>query len=376
MDLIDALDRLAAKLEQHTEFLKTEEATKQTLILPLINALGFNVFDPSEVTPEFTADVGTKKGEKVDYAINLDGKPMILIECKTFGATLSLKHASQLYRYFSVTDARFGVLTNGTKYLFYSDIDSPNKMDEKPFFEFDLCDFDQRDVSELKKFAKANFDLENILSNASELKYAQQIQKLLGEEYDSPSEEFVKLFTSRVYTGRFTASVHDQFQTLVKNAFRSFLADQVNSRLKAALHGAEAGVAAMSIESDKVESEEEQESDDGIVTTQEEIEGFNVVRAILAKQIDPRRVVMRDTKSYCGILLDNNNRKPICRLHFNRSKKYFGVFDADKKETRNEISSPIDIFKFDDEIIQCVANYDASAKPVEGDPKNTSDVPE
>ncbi|PAY20550.1 restriction endonuclease [Rhodopirellula sp. SM50] len=359
MDLVDTLDRLASRLEQHTDFLKTEEATKHTLVLPLINALGFNVFDPSEVTPEFTADVGTKKGEKVDYAINIDGNPMILIECKTFGSELSLKHASQLYRYFSVTDARFGVLTNGTRYLFFSDIESPNKMDEKPFFEFDLCDFDRRDVTELKKFAKSNFDLENILSNASELKYAQQIQKLLSEEYESPTEDFVRLFTSRVYSGRFTSAIHDQFQILVKNAFRSFLADQVNSRLKAALHGAEAGVAALSLDSEDQVDDEEQADDDGIVTTQEEIEGFNVVRAILAKHVDPKRVAMRDTKSYCGILLDDNNRKPICRLHFNRSKKYFGVFDENKKETRNEISSPVDIFRFEEEIVTCVEHYDS-----------------
>lgn len=357
MDLIDTLDRLASRLEQHASVLQTEEATKQTLVLPVINALGYNVFDPLEVVPEFTADVGTKKGEKVDYAIHIDGAPMILIECKMLGAELSLKHASQLYRYFSVTEARFGVLTNGTKYRFFSDIDSPNKMDEKPFFEFDLLDYDSRDVNELKKFSKATFDLNNILSNASELKYAQQIKKSLAEEFDQPSEEFVRLFTSRVYAGRFTGAVADQFQVLVKNAFRSFVAEQINDRLKAALRGGEAHLVQTVDAADPGTATEEPE-DDGIVTTQDEIEGYHVVRAILAKHINPKRVVMRDTKSYCGVLLDDNNRKPICRLHFNRAKKFFGLFDAQKKEERIEIDSPLDIYKFADRLIECVALYD------------------
>ncbi len=222
MDLIDVLDRLASRLEQHTEHLKTEEATKHTLVMPIINALGYNVFDPLEVIPEFTADVGTKKGEKVDYAIVMDHNPMILIECKMYGSKLSLNHASQLYRYFSVTEARFAVLTNGVQYWFYTDLQSPNKMDDKPFFEFDLRDYDEKSVGELRKFSKANFNLDNILSNASELKYAKQIEKLLAQELESPSEEFVKLFTGRVYLGRFTAAVQEQFRDLVRNAFRQF----------------------------------------------------------------------------------------------------------------------------------------------------------
>src|SRR5690606_5804160 len=130
-----------------------------------------------------------KKGEKVDYAINIDGKPMILIECKTIGSKLCLNHASQLFRYFAVTDARFAILTNGVDYHFYTDIEAPNRMDEKPFFEFSMLELEDRVVDELKKFSKANFDLDGILSNASELKYAKQIKKLIADEYDQPSDE-------------------------------------------------------------------------------------------------------------------------------------------------------------------------------------------
>lgn len=369
MDLIDVLDRLASRLEQHTEHLKTEEATKHTLVMPIINALGYNVFDPLEVIPEFTADVGTKKGEKVDYAIVMDHNPMILIECKMYGSKLSLNHASQLYRYFSVTEARFAVLTNGVQYWFYTDLQSPNKMDDKPFFEFDLRDYDEKSVGELRKFSKANFNLDNILSNASELKYAKQIEKLLAQELESPSEEFVKLFTGRVYLGRFTAAVQEQFRDLVRNAFRQFIRDQINDRLKSALRGPDSIAISESEQPEggngqpvaPQKDNSDTSSDDGIVTTQDEIEGFYVVRAILSETVDPSRVVMRDTKSYCGVLLDDNNRKPICRLRFNFSQKYVGIFDSDKNEEKIAIGSVSEIFKLGVRLKACVRSYESQA---------------
>jgi hypothetical protein len=365
MDLIDVIDRLASRLSQYAEQLKTEEATKHTLVMPVINALGYNVFDALEVVPEFTADVGIKKGEKVDYAIMLDGKPMILIECKGFGAKLCTDHASQLFRYFTTTEARFGVLTNGLQYWFHTDLQSPNKMDDKPFFEFDLRDYDSRSVSELKKFSKAKFNLANILSNASELKYAKQIEKLLAQELDEPSDEFVRLFTSRVYTGRITSSVQDQFRDLVRNAFRQFLRDQVNDRLKSALRGAEPGAAIASELNSPLNGQttsatpDECDADEksGILTTQEELDGFYIVRAILSEIVDPSRVIMRDTKSYCGILLDDNNRKPICRLRFNFSQKYIGLFDVEKNEDKLPIASPQEIFRFASQLKATVRGY-------------------
>lgn len=375
MDLIDVIDRLASRLSQYAEQLKTEEATKHTLVMPVINALGYNVFDALEVVPEFTADVGIKKGEKVDYAIMIDGKPMILIECKGFGAKLCTEHASQLFRYFTTTEARFGVLTNGLQYWFHTDLQSPNKMDDKPFFEFDLRDYDSRSVNELKKFSKANFNLANILSNASELKYAKQIEKLLAKELEEPSDEFVRLFTGRVYSGRITSAVQDQFRDLVRNAFRQFLRDQVNDRLKTALRGAEPGALVVA-ESDSGFSGQTAPGDgdacdadekSGIVTTQEELDGFYIVRAILSEIVDPSRVIMRDTKSYCGILLDDNNRKPICRLRFNFSQKYVGLFDAEKNEEKLPIGSLREIFKYANQLKATVQGYisKADAEPAE-----------
>src|SRR6266508_2420373 len=229
MDFIDRIRELAARTPKQLEHIQTEEATK--------SALGYNVFDPTEVTPELNADVGIKKGEKVDYAILRDGKPIMLFECKHHAADLSKVHASQLYRYFSVTEARFGVLTNGIVYWFYTDLEAANKMDAKPFFEFNLLDFKEQEAEELKKFSKSAFDLTNILTTASELKYTREIKRILAEQMQEPTDEFVKFFAGQVYTGRMTQAVREQFAQLTRQALKQFVNDKINERLKTALAG-------------------------------------------------------------------------------------------------------------------------------------------
>ena len=369
MDLIDAITRLSARIPQQVAVLTTEEATKNALVMPIINALGYNVFDPLEVIPEFTADVGVKKGEKVDYAIVIDGKPMILIECKTAGTPLDLKHASQVYRYFSVTEARFAILTNGIDFWFYTDIEAPNKMDAKPFFEFSMLDVNERSITELKKFARATFDVDTILSGASELKYLKQLKRCLADEHESPSEEFVRMLTSRVYEKSFRSSVKEQFTGLVGRAFREFIRDLVNARLKQAIEGGVPVEAAV----DSNPPDDAAEVEEGVVTTPEETEAFHIVRAILAQDVKPSRVVMRDTKSYCGVLLDDNNRKPICRLRFNTLQKYISLFDAAKVEQRFAITEVTDIFAHADELRSTVQRYDGKS-PAEPSPPNESAV--
>ncbi len=362
MELFDTLTRLASRLESQKELLDTEEATKNAVIMPVINALGYNVFDPTEVVPEITADVGVKKGEKVDYAIVINGAPMILIECKSINTKLDFKHASQLYRYFGVTSARFAVLTNGQYFWFYTDLESPNKMDSKPFFQFDLNDFDARDTTELEKFSKSTFDLDNILANATQLKYTHQLGAILTQEVESPSDELVRLLTSKVYDGRFTSAVCDQFRPLVKTAFREFITTRLSSRLKSALQGVDADRDAVST------TDNDSEPDDGIVTSAEEMEGFHIIRALLARDVEIKRVVMRDTKSYCGILLDDNNRKPICRLHFNGSQKYVGTFDSDRKETRIPIDRLEAIYGIGERLLETVRRYDGVSNIANDEP--------
>lgn len=368
MDLIDKIRELSARIPKQLDSIQTEEATKHALVMPFLHALGYNVFDPSEVTPELNADFGTKKGEKIDYAILKDGKPIILIECKHHSKDLGKEHASQLYRYYSVknAEARFGVLTNGLIYWFYTDLDEPNKMDKKPFFEFNILDIKENAVEELKKFSKSAFDLGTILSTAAELKYMREITRLLSEQMQEPSEEFVRFFASKVYSGRMTQPIREQFTQLTKRAFWVLLNDQINERLKSVLSpeaqtapNSNPQIAASATSNKEITAATETAST--IMTTEEEVEAYNIIRAILRERISPKRVAMRDVQSYCGILLDDNNRKPICRLYFNGSKKSVGFFDLEKEEGAviNELE---DLFGFADRFKSAVFKYDSKSK--------------
>lgn len=236
IDLVDRLHEMSSRIRQRVDNVKSEEATKTALVMPFINhVLGYNVFDPTEVVPEFVADVGTKKGEKVDYAIFRDGEPIMLFECKNYGVDLGREPASQLYRYFSVASARFGVLTDGVVYRFYSDIDEQNKMDARPFLEINMLDVDAVDVHELKRFTKASFDLDQILNTAKDLKYTREVLRLLAAEWDKPSEALVRHFASQVYNGVKTKAVIEQFTRATKKALHQFVAKRINDRLKSAL---------------------------------------------------------------------------------------------------------------------------------------------
>lgn len=348
MDFTERLNVLSVKIKQQINAITTEEATKTAFVMPFIhNVLGYDVFDPSEVTPEFVCDVGTKKGEKIDYAIIKNNEVQILIECKKIGEPLNINHASQLFRYFHVTNARISILTNGQIYRFYTDLDAPNKMDEKPFLEIDLLDIDENIIPELKKLTKASFDLESIINAAGELKYVSQIKKIIHIQLNNPEDDFVKFFASRVYDGILTQKVRESFLNLTKKAATQYINDQINERLKSAI----TGIPAISAEQPSEalpEDVESQKDDSDVVTTHEELEGYHVVKAITRTVLDASRITQRDTKSYFGILVDDNNRKPICRLHFNRSQKYIGLFDIDKNETRHPIGTVDDIYSFAD----------------------------
>lgn len=204
--------------------------------MPFINhVLGYNVFDPSEVVPEYTADVGTKKGEKVDYAIIQNDEPIILFECKKYRANLDDEPASQLYRYFSVSQARFGVLTDGIIYRFYADLDESNKMDSKPFFDIDMLEFTDAEVEGLRRFTKAFFNLDQILSTAKDLKYTRELKRLLSREWSDPSEEFVRYLAGQVYAGQKTKGIIEQFSRITKRALSQFLNEEIKARLTSAL---------------------------------------------------------------------------------------------------------------------------------------------
>ena len=363
MEFTERLLALAAKVRQQRNSIETEEATKNAFIMPFISTIfGYDVFNPLEVVPEFTADVGVKKGEKVDYAIVNNGEVQILIECKKSKEPVKIEHASQLYRYFAVTNARIAILTNGEHYQFFTDLDAPNRMDSKPFLVLDLADIDETLIPELQKLTKDVFDLDSVINAAGELKYIGQIKRIIAAQFKEPDDDWIKYFASRVYEGAVTQKVRDQFTPLVIKAAKQFLNDQVNGRLKTALGtetlqaGAADPAAAAELTSEP-EVEKDLADNDGIETTLEELEGFQIVRAIVCSEVTPTRVTQRDAKTYFAVLLDDNNRKPIARLHFNRSQKYIGIFDDEKVETRMPISSLDEIYNHAEALRKSVHNY-------------------
>lgn len=350
MDLATRLAELQKRTIEHREVLLTEEAAKTALVMPFIQALGYDVFNPSEVVPEYTADVGTKKGEKVDYAICSGGNVTVLIECKPSSSELNINHAGQLFRYFSVTDARLALLTNGVTYQFYSDIEAPNKMDSKPFFTFTMDAIKPTDVKTLENFAKATFDIDKIVKEAGNLKIQSLLRKELEKEFSDPSEEFVKLMARRVSTGNVTAAIKDNTAKLLVSTISTMVRDMVTERLSSALKASSPIVTDVSAEADAAEEE--------VMTTAEELSGFHIVQAIASKLVHPKRIVLRDAKSYCAILLDDNNRKSLARMHFNGlSTKYFGTFSG-KDETRHVVGDLTDIYQFAARIEQRLRELD------------------
>jgi len=349
MSFEDEVAAIAQRSHSQIENIETEEATKMALVAPMLQAWGYNIFDLNEVKPEFTADVGTKKGEKVDYAIFMDGSPSIIIECKKVGESLIQKQANQLYRYFTVTDAKFGILTDGVIYEFYSDLDENNRMDKRPFFVFNLHQYSDADIRELKKFRKQSYVEDDILSSAHNLKYARLIDVVLQQEFENPSEELTRLIGGKAYEGRFTATVMEWMQPLLKEAFNRVIRARVRANLESALDGEnEAEVADQEVMEDT--------NDNGIVTTEQEIEAYNIVRAILSEVIPVSSVVMRDAKSYCAILFEDNNRKPIIRLYLDGKQWRIGIF-KEKNETRHDVDGVTDIFKFSDALKATVSEY-------------------
>lgn len=352
MDFKDSIKLLSDRVIKLKDSIQTEEATKNALIMPFIQTLGYDVFNPFEVIPEMTCDIGMKKGEKIDYAIMKDGEPVLLIECKHWAQDLNL-HDNQLIRYFNVSKAKFGLLTNGVVYRFYTDLIAANKMDEKPFLEIDMTDIKENQFEELKKFHKSYFDVDTILNSASELKYTGELKSILGREFANPSPEFVKYFAKQVYDGMITAKLLDQFTSLTKRSISNYINDLISERLKSALKNEDD-----SANNDADTTDEFSETKESrIETTQEELESYMIVKSILRPVVPVSRVAYRDAQTYFSVLLDDNNRKPICRVYLNGNKKYFSTFDECKKETKHEISGLDDIYQYSKELTDIISLY-------------------
>ena len=349
MSFEEELYKLSERIANLKDKVQTEEATKHSFVMPFLNILGYDIFNPEEVTPEFTADIGRKKKEKVDYAIMKDGKPLILIEVKNHSEELD-NHTNQLVRYFTVTDAKFAILTNGIEYRFFSDLEEKNKMDDKPFLVIDLENLREKDIKELEKFKKENLNVDSILSMASRQKYIREIQQIFKQEIQGPSDEFVRFFASRIRKGKITKNVIEEFRGYVKTAFSDLINELATEKINALKKRLESGDMG-----EPQAQEQTVEVDDGIVTTEEEMQAFYIVKSIAAEITDPANITAKDTKSYFGVLYKNNTRKWICRFYFNSPRrKYIGLHVAEKKEEKFPIERLEDIYSFREQIQEVI----------------------
>ena len=353
MELKNSLSQLASRASQLKDKLMTEEATKNALIMPFLQALGYDVFNPLEVVPEMDCDINKKKGEKIDYAIIKDGEPIIVIECKHWQQDLDI-HKAQLSRYFVATKAKFGILTNGIEYRVFTDLVNPNLMDEIPFLVFDIEHLRDSQIESIKKFSKEDFDIEKIMGSANELKYMTELKKLIKDIIENPTPDFVKSLAKNIYSGKFTENVLTQFSELVRKAAASYINDRIAERLNIAVKTAEEDQKQTDTQKVEIPGSKKQE----IVTTQEEQEAYYTIKAILRAKVAGERVFMRDAMSYCAIILDDNNRKNICRLYFNNENNLrIDFVDADGNSERIHIDSIDEIYNYSDRLLSIVERY-------------------
>lgn len=355
MELKLKLEQLHQRVDSLKDQINTEEATKNAFVMPFIQILGYDIFNPTEVIPEFICDIGTKKGEKVDYVIKNNGEPILIIECKHWKENVDA-HNSQLHRYYHVSKARFGVLTNGHTYNFYADLEKPNIMDEKPFFTLDLSDLKDSSIKILENFTKTDYSLENILDSAEAMKYIKAIRKEFEKELIEPSDEFIRILVNKFFDKPLIASRMVTFREYTKKAITNTINDSISLRLKSALNINENIAKEQHLENPQ--PIDENVENPKFITTEEELEGFQIVKAILREKITTERIAYRDTQSYFGILLDDNNRKPLARLHFNTINKYLELFhngkDADEKILLNSID---EIYNYREQLHKTFENY-------------------
>ena len=350
MDYIDQLKQFGAKAAQLIKVIGTEEATKNSLILPFFQMLGYDIFNPLEFVPEYTADVGIKKGEKVDFAIVIDGKPTIFIEAKSCNHKLE-SHDSQLFRYFATCTAKLAILTNGIIYRFYTDIDEKNKMDLTPFMEFNLLDIKDTLVPELKRFHRNSLDVDSIFGAASDLKYTTAIKELLAKQAADPDDGFLNFIIKEIYPGRKSAIVMNKFKDIFKKSFSQYVNDLMNEKFKSLMEpnkdDAPAPVEPLPVETEEIQS--------AINTTADELECLIIIKSLLHEVIPPARLTYKDTQNYFNILLDGKVTRWICRLQLDGDKKWLIIPDAEKNQTKHEMACNDDLYQYKKELQESAA---------------------
>lgn len=356
MDFKESLKNFSIRIKTIKDSISTEEATKTSIILPSFSLIGYDIFNPNEFVPEFVADVGIKKGEKVDYAIIIDNEPVILIEAKSINKSLE-KHDSQLFRYFVSTKAKFAILTNGIIYRLYTDLDETNKMDREPFYEFNLLNITDDDIKEIQKFAKSEFDKDKIFENAAILKYSNIFKNVFTENCNNPSDELVRLFLKDNYKGVKTQNVVDKFKPVLRKAINDCIDEIVKERISALV--TDTGYSTPEKTTPKSEPMDK------------ELDALVIVKSLLNDIVDMNEITYKKTESYFAILLKNNTRKWITRIIMGDSQITLIIPDENKSEIRIKLDSINDIEKYKNELTDVLKRY---IEPKPSDDKNINYV--
>lgn len=325
MTFKDDIQKLSVQVKERKEYITNEEMTKQALIIPFIQILGFDVFNPIEIRPEYSADFGIKKGEKVDYALFKENEPIIFIEAKSVNENLN-NHDAQLARYFNSTkEVKLAILTNGVEYKFFTDLNANNVMDDTPFLNINLLEIKESDIESLNKLRKENFDKDSLITYAEELVYTSTLNESLRRLFSNPSDDFVRFIVKDFSEMRIKSNVIERFRPLVKKAISNAVLDIVSKGLyqqETLTIKKEENINNDSVNRDDLsEIEIGNKVHKGIITTENELKGFNIVKDILEKNNrDISEINYKDTTNYFSVYLRNTTRW-IIRFNLDASKK-------------------------------------------------------
>ncbi|MEN6325839.1 MAG: type I restriction endonuclease [Syntrophomonas sp.] len=322
MGFKEDIQKLSVQISERKEHVTNEEMAKQALIIPFLQVLGFDVFNPLEVRPEYDSDFGKKKGEKVDYAIFKDGNPIMFIEAKSVNENLD-NHDTQLSRYFNATpDVKVGILTNGVNYKFFTDLNTNNIMDDIPFLNVCITELSDLEIETLDKFKKDCFETHDAVALAEELIYTSNLNHKLEDIFKNPPDEFIRYLIKDFSDTRITANVIDKFRPIVKKSISQALLNMVSQGLASqdtdvtetipdetsaiAVTGEDAAPARRKAE---------------IVTTNDELKAFELIKSVFSDNgKDASLLQYKDTTSYFSIYI-KNPANWLVRLYLDNTKK-------------------------------------------------------
>ncbi len=319
MDFIEKIKDLAKRIEEQKKVVATEQAAKTSMVMPFLQLMGYDVFNASEVIPEYIADWGAKKGEKVDYAIKVGGKFVMLIECKPANDKLDASKESQLARYFTnIPEARIGMLTNGIIYKFYTDLNEPNIMDVDPFLVFDFSQINERIAMKLEMFTKEKItNTDSVTSDIVKLRNYSATSEVVFKELSEPSDELIRHIIKQLPFKKIAnEAALAEFRIHVKKAIEQFehnFFDEQIRKLQEATKTEEN-------EQKPLETQPEPPRNQ-IITTVQEYQALSIVKTILFNIISSDKVGIKDFEGYCNIVYKVQGSPCIIRLFFNEAEQ-------------------------------------------------------